>query len=224
MVQIGARFGPYPATPWIYGFVWPSPEPVTLTVAVQPLAAKDGKQPEKKTVTLMADGTVDNDDRADGATGGPTQPHYTRQNEVDRFAVTEDELKQADIARKIAVTERLLLEKGYENARRFGLSSYEGTFKVVKEGSPAAKLGVEEGDLAAVVADYEARVRRYFTFESIEVKEEPARRAGDRERVPSISVSVEFSPSPRGLKLAPTASCVPSWLDSTLATTSVFCV
>jgi 23S rRNA (pseudouridine1915-N3)-methyltransferase len=44
-------------------------------------------------------------------------------------------------------------------------------------------IGRVRGPVSEAVADYEGRIRRYYTFESAEVKEEPARKAGDAERV-----------------------------------------
>lgn len=110
---------------------------VTLTVEVQPLAAKPDETPARKTVTL------------EPSTEGPAP--YVLESEVARFAVTEDELNDAALAKKLAATRARLAAKVEESARRFGISSYEGTFKTVKEDTPAARLGVGEGDLAAVV-------------------------------------------------------------------------
>jgi 23S rRNA (pseudouridine1915-N3)-methyltransferase len=44
-------------------------------------------------------------------------------------------------------------------------------------------VGRARGPIAEAVADYEARGRRYWAFEHAEVKEEPARKASDAERV-----------------------------------------
>ncbi|HET6764636.1 MAG TPA: 23S rRNA (pseudouridine(1915)-N(3))-methyltransferase RlmH, partial [Longimicrobiaceae bacterium] len=44
-------------------------------------------------------------------------------------------------------------------------------------------IGKVRGPVADAVADYEARIRRYYTYESADVKEEPAKKAGDAERV-----------------------------------------
>lgn len=110
---------------------------ITLTVQVQPLAAEGEEEPARKTVTLEP--SID----------GPAP--YVLESEVDRFAVTDDELTREPLATTVASTRARLAAKVEESARRFGLSSYEGTFKVVKEDTPAARLGVGEGDLAAVV-------------------------------------------------------------------------
>jgi 23S rRNA (pseudouridine1915-N3)-methyltransferase len=44
-------------------------------------------------------------------------------------------------------------------------------------------VGRPRGPAADLAAEYEARVKRYFTFEASEVKEEPFRRPGDAARV-----------------------------------------
>ncbi len=44
-------------------------------------------------------------------------------------------------------------------------------------------VGRVRGALAAPVAEYEGRVRHYFSYESMEVREEPFRKGGDAERV-----------------------------------------
>ncbi len=44
-------------------------------------------------------------------------------------------------------------------------------------------VGRARGALAEAIGEYEARARRYYTFEAVEVKEEPFRRAGDAARV-----------------------------------------
>jgi len=44
-------------------------------------------------------------------------------------------------------------------------------------------VGRPRGAIAEAIADYESRVRRYFSFEVAEVKEEPYRRDGDAPRV-----------------------------------------
>jgi 23S rRNA (pseudouridine1915-N3)-methyltransferase len=44
-------------------------------------------------------------------------------------------------------------------------------------------IGRVKGPVGEAVADYEGRIRRYYTFESAELKEEPARRAADADRV-----------------------------------------
>lgn len=44
-------------------------------------------------------------------------------------------------------------------------------------------VGKVRGPAAAAVAEYEGRVRHYFSFESVEVKEEPYRGAGGAGRV-----------------------------------------
>lgn len=44
-------------------------------------------------------------------------------------------------------------------------------------------VGRPRGAAADLIAEYEARVKRYFTFEAVEVKEEAYRRAGDAARV-----------------------------------------
>lgn len=44
-------------------------------------------------------------------------------------------------------------------------------------------VGRPRGTLAEPIADYEARVRRYFAFEAAEVREESSRRGGDLERI-----------------------------------------
>jgi 23S rRNA (pseudouridine1915-N3)-methyltransferase len=45
-----------------------------------------------------------------------------------------------------------------------------------------AAVGKAKGGVAAPIHEYEARVKRYFSFSSVEVKEEPAR-SGDVDRV-----------------------------------------
>jgi 23S rRNA (pseudouridine1915-N3)-methyltransferase len=44
-------------------------------------------------------------------------------------------------------------------------------------------VGRVRGPVAEVVADYEGRIRRYYAFDSAEVKEEPSRTARDADRV-----------------------------------------
>ncbi|HEX2093900.1 MAG TPA: 23S rRNA (pseudouridine(1915)-N(3))-methyltransferase RlmH, partial [Longimicrobiaceae bacterium] len=44
-------------------------------------------------------------------------------------------------------------------------------------------VGKARGAPAGVIAEYEARVRRYFAFEAVEVREEPFRGPGDVGRV-----------------------------------------
>ena len=44
-------------------------------------------------------------------------------------------------------------------------------------------VGRVRGPVADAVAEYEGRIRHYFPFEAVEVKEEPYRRAGDEDRV-----------------------------------------
>ena len=44
-------------------------------------------------------------------------------------------------------------------------------------------VGRPRGPAAELIAEYEARVKRYFTFEAAEVKEEAFRRTGDAARV-----------------------------------------
>jgi 23S rRNA (pseudouridine1915-N3)-methyltransferase len=44
-------------------------------------------------------------------------------------------------------------------------------------------VGKVRGPVADAVADYEGRIRRYYTYESADVKEEPAKKAGDADRV-----------------------------------------
>jgi 23S rRNA (pseudouridine1915-N3)-methyltransferase len=44
-------------------------------------------------------------------------------------------------------------------------------------------VGKPRGPLAAPIADYESRVRHYFGFEAVEVKEQPFRRGGRVEQV-----------------------------------------
>jgi 23S rRNA (pseudouridine1915-N3)-methyltransferase len=44
-------------------------------------------------------------------------------------------------------------------------------------------IGRVRGPVAEAVADYEGRIRRYYTYEAAEVKEEPARKPGDADRV-----------------------------------------
>ncbi|MBV9108540.1 MAG: 23S rRNA (pseudouridine(1915)-N(3))-methyltransferase RlmH [Gemmatimonadetes bacterium] len=44
-------------------------------------------------------------------------------------------------------------------------------------------VGRPRGPAAELIAEYETRAKRYFTFESAEVKEEAFRRAGDAARV-----------------------------------------
>lgn len=44
-------------------------------------------------------------------------------------------------------------------------------------------VGKARGPVAEAVAEYESRIRRYFTFDSVEVKEEPYRGAGGAGRV-----------------------------------------
>jgi 23S rRNA (pseudouridine1915-N3)-methyltransferase len=44
-------------------------------------------------------------------------------------------------------------------------------------------VGRARGALGEAIAEYEARVGRYFTFESVEVREEPFRGRGDVQRV-----------------------------------------
>jgi 23S rRNA (pseudouridine1915-N3)-methyltransferase len=46
-----------------------------------------------------------------------------------------------------------------------------------------AAVGRPRGPAADLVADYEARAKRYFPLEAVEVKEEPFRRPGDAARV-----------------------------------------
>jgi len=44
-------------------------------------------------------------------------------------------------------------------------------------------VGKARGPVADAISEYETRIRRYFTFEAVEVKEEAFRRAGDAGRV-----------------------------------------
>jgi 23S rRNA (pseudouridine1915-N3)-methyltransferase len=44
-------------------------------------------------------------------------------------------------------------------------------------------VGKPRGAVAEAIADYETRLRRYFGFDAVEVKEEPFRREGDAARV-----------------------------------------
>lgn len=44
-------------------------------------------------------------------------------------------------------------------------------------------IGRVRGSVADAVADYEARIRRYYSYEAAELKEEPFRKAGDVPRV-----------------------------------------
>jgi 23S rRNA (pseudouridine1915-N3)-methyltransferase len=44
-------------------------------------------------------------------------------------------------------------------------------------------VGRPRGPAAELIAEYESRAKRYFTFEAAEVKEEPFRRPGDAARV-----------------------------------------
>ena len=44
-------------------------------------------------------------------------------------------------------------------------------------------VGRVRGPIADAVADYEGRIRRYYTWESAEIKEEPARKPSDAVRV-----------------------------------------
>lgn len=44
-------------------------------------------------------------------------------------------------------------------------------------------VGKPRGALAEAIAEYEGRLRHYFAFEAVEVKEEPFRRPGDAARV-----------------------------------------
>lgn len=44
-------------------------------------------------------------------------------------------------------------------------------------------IGRVKGPVAEAVADYEGRIRRYFSYEPAELKEEPFRRVGDEARV-----------------------------------------
>lgn len=44
-------------------------------------------------------------------------------------------------------------------------------------------VGRPKTPLAEAIGEYEGRLRHYFTFEAVEVKEEPHRRAGDTARV-----------------------------------------
>jgi 23S rRNA (pseudouridine1915-N3)-methyltransferase len=46
-----------------------------------------------------------------------------------------------------------------------------------------AVVGKAKGPLAAPILEYEQRVRRYFSFTSVEVKEEPAKQQGGEARV-----------------------------------------
>jgi 23S rRNA (pseudouridine1915-N3)-methyltransferase len=79
-----------------------------------------------------------------------------------------------------------------------------------------AAVGKVKGGFAAPIADYEGRVRRYFTLETAEVKEQPAR-GGDLELVRQEEGKRLLARVPAGLDVITLDRLGEAWTSERLA-------
>ncbi|HEX5726071.1 MAG TPA: 23S rRNA (pseudouridine(1915)-N(3))-methyltransferase RlmH [Longimicrobiaceae bacterium] len=78
-------------------------------------------------------------------------------------------------------------------------------------------VGKARGAVGEAVAGYEARLRHYFAFESIEVKEEPYRREGDAARVRDEEGKRLLAKVPAGAELVALHEAGKQWTSEQLA-------
>ena len=78
-------------------------------------------------------------------------------------------------------------------------------------------VGRPRGPLAESIADYETRVRRYFTFDAVEVKEEAHRREGDDARVRDGEGKRLLAKLPAGAELVALHETGKQWTSPQLA-------
>ncbi|HEX6751041.1 MAG TPA: 23S rRNA (pseudouridine(1915)-N(3))-methyltransferase RlmH [Longimicrobium sp.] len=78
-------------------------------------------------------------------------------------------------------------------------------------------VGRPRGTAAELVAEYEARAKRYFTFEAGEVKEEPFRRPGDAARVRDEEGKRLLARVPAGAEIVALHEAGRQWTSQRLA-------
>jgi 23S rRNA (pseudouridine1915-N3)-methyltransferase len=78
-------------------------------------------------------------------------------------------------------------------------------------------VGRPRGPIAEAVAGYETRLRRYFGFDAVEVKEEPFRRDGDAARVREAEGKRMLERLPAGMELVALHETGTPWTSPQLA-------
>jgi 23S rRNA (pseudouridine1915-N3)-methyltransferase len=80
-----------------------------------------------------------------------------------------------------------------------------------------AAVGRPRGPAAELIAEYEARAKRYFPFEAVEVKEEAFRRAGDAPRVREEEGKRLLARVPAGVEIVALHETGKQWTSRQLA-------